>query len=296
MPVVLQNSNLELRIDLPSENYTGSRFDHSAKIVGLTYKGVSLLSTELENQNAIADKSYGKGLYNEFGSVNPLGYEAADIGENFHKIGVGILTKTTDAYANQVHLESIPIAMEYDISEAEIQFRTESPLVNGYAYRLLKKVTLTSDGFTISYALTNLGNHIIRTNEYNHNFLRFNELAIGKGYELTLPSEIRLPELTELVNKEKVMTIEGKTILFEKTPSTAFFISMALENRSVDAIWKLEHQDLKIGISEQGDFSTKAFHLWGCSHVISPELFIDLEVAPSETARWKRRFTLYQIP
>lgn len=40
-----------------------------------------------------------KGLYNEFGIENALGFEETEIGDWFHKIGVGLLKKDSNTYS-----------------------------------------------------------------------------------------------------------------------------------------------------------------------------------------------------
>ena len=295
MAITLQSKYLKICIDEPQKNYSGSRFDWSTKIIEIEYNGIPLLSSELSNQNTHEDELFGKGLYNEFGSSNPLGFDTTKIGKPFHKIGIGSLPKKDTKYRNQEQVDVNSAEFEFDHSSKEFTCLVTAPVLNGFSYSLKKKIQLHEDRFSIHYSLTNSGTEVLKTNEYNHNFLRFKDLPIDQGYALTIPTDLRLGELTELVNKEKVMSIANDQIQFVKKPTEPFFISTELKDRNVDAFWKLENTSLNIGMSETCDFKTRQFHLWGCDHVISPELFIDIEINPSETKEWTRTYSFYEL-
>lgn len=295
MSIVLSNKHIEISIDLPEEGYTDSRFDHSGKVIGFQCKGIELLATELEHQNEEQNKAFGRGLYNEFGMANPLGFNEAKIGAHCHKIGAGLVLKEDCSYNFQKPYSTIPLQVAVEQSEYQVSFRSIGRLNLGYAYVLHKSISLKDDGILIEYRLENTGTKVIKTQEYNHNFLRFQDSSIGGDYRLSIPTELRLHELTELVNKEKVMSIKDKEIEFVSRPTEAFFISTELNNRDVDAFWKLENKTLNIGITETGDFKTKQFHLWGTSHVICPEVFIDIEINPGGSFLWSRRYKVYEL-
>ena len=89
MPVVLKNSKLDLHIDLPGEGYTAPRFDQTGKISSLSFKGILLTTSELPQGNDPITN--GRGYYNEFDIDEPSGFQEAQVGEWFHKIGVGLL-------------------------------------------------------------------------------------------------------------------------------------------------------------------------------------------------------------
>ena len=91
MPHILKNKNIEIHIDLPTENYSSSRFDWTGKIVNVMFQNIQLASVEsLTSKNKM---QIGKGFYNEFGIDTALGFNDAIIGDWFHKIGVGLLKK-----------------------------------------------------------------------------------------------------------------------------------------------------------------------------------------------------------
>ena len=64
---------------------------------------------------------------------------------------------------------------------------------------------------------------------------------------------------------------------------------------TVKAKWSLENHKSKIGISESGDFQTNAVNLWGCGHVISPELFFTINIQPGQSIAWTRCYSVYEL-
>lgn len=46
MPHILKNKNIEIHIDLPTENYSSSRFDWTGKIVNVMFQNIQLASVE----------------------------------------------------------------------------------------------------------------------------------------------------------------------------------------------------------------------------------------------------------
>ena len=132
MAHILKNKNLEIHVDLPHENYNFSRFDWTGKIVKVNFNDVPISTVEsfnCENENYV-----GKGFYNEFGIDSALGFDDAQIGEWFHKIGVGLLKKDSHQYL---------FSKKYDIRPAEFKTITNSnsliisckpEAVNGFSY------------------------------------------------------------------------------------------------------------------------------------------------------------------
>lgn len=45
-----------------------------------------------------------------------------------------------------------------------------------------------------------------------------------------------------------------------------------------------------MSLSEIGSFQTDNINLWGWSHVISPELFFQIDVAPGKSISWSRSY------
>ncbi len=293
MPVKLKNRLIELLVDLPNENYIGSRFDHSGKIVSLKYKDISLSGFELNNsENNITT---GKGFYNEFGIDLPLNFNQTPVGDWFHKIGVGLLKKTKKPYFFKNTYEVKPLSFNVEYSRTKIAMACTSSLLMGYAYKFKKEIILTDCGFIINYYLENIGKQDIITNEYVHNFLIFNNQAIGPDYQLNFSFEIKPDLFIETVNPENKVIIGKENIKFNAAPNRDFFFSNLSGHEFVKAHWQLINPKQNLGITETGDFKTNSINLWGVPHVICPELFINLSLKPNEFKEWSRTYTIFKI-
>lgn len=293
MPHTLKNYKLEVHIDLPLEGYRHSRFDWTGKIIEVNYMGIPVSGHEIANQRE--NPLLGRGFYNEFGINSPLGYRETAIGDWFHKIGVGLLKKEESEYQFQKQYEIQPAEFNVDMESGKIRMTCQSASHNGYAYVLKKDIELLDDGFEVRYLLKNTGTKPIVTNEYNHNFLALNRQLLGKDDVLKFPFDLKPDLFDDTVNPEEIVTIGRSEIHFRGTPQKPFFFSNLSAGETVNAKWILENTHSKIGISEQGDFPTKSINLWGWGHVISPELFIELNIPAGQSKNWSRTYKIYNI-
>lgn len=293
MPHILKNKNLEIIIDLPDENYRETRFDWSGKIIEVKFDEIIFGTTELPD---IANQyEHGRGFYNEFGIDSPLGFEETKKGEWFHKIGVGLLKKEGMVYNFINSYDLLPCDFSIQKNAASIQFECTSELVNGYAYSLKKVITLLESGFQINYFLKNIGDKIIETNEYNHNFLAIGNESMNPNYVLKLPFELDTDSFKENVNPEQLVQFKSNQLSFSKTPEEVFFFSYLNGTEKIQASWKFENSKLNVGVEECGDFLTSKVNLWGWKHVISPELFFEIKLQRGESVSWSRTYDFYKL-
>jgi hypothetical protein len=293
MTHVLKNKNLEIQIDLPLTNYNFSRFDWTGKIVSVKYKG--MLVSGVEKLNEVDDTKSGKGFYNEFGIEAPVGFDEIREGDWFHKIGVGLLKKDGAEYLFHKKYEIQPAAFRVNAQPDKIIFSCKSPNANGYAYAYKKEIILVESGFIVKYHLKNTGTKAIITNEYAHNFLAVNKEFMSSDYILKLPFNLNPELFDETVNPEGKVELRQKEITFNGTPGQQFFFSNLSGNKKVDANWELVNTKNKIGISETGSFKTDKVNLWGWTHVISPELFFDINLKPGEEIEWSRTYHVFEL-
>jgi hypothetical protein len=293
MPHTLTNKLLELHLDFPTENYMGSRFDWSGKITSLKFQNIEV--TGVERTNITTDIQYGKGFYNEFGIDSPLGFESAEIGDWFHKIGVGLLKKDTATYDFQKGYLVKPAKFNSTSSSTKISISCTSKIYNGYGYILNKEIELLESGFSIHYRLKNTGNKPFDTNEYNHNFLAVNKDLIGSHYHLKFPFPLQPAHFGETVNPEHKVVLGKNDFSFLGTPQEQFFFSNLSGGTSVTAQWELLNKKSKIRIRETGSFNTNNINLWGWTHVISPELFHNISLQPGQATEWTRTYEIFSL-
>ena len=293
MAHILKSNSLKVAIDLPLENYKGSRFDWSGKISSIRFKDLPLTTVE---DTIPKDVNFlGKGLYNEFGITNPVGYNETPKGGWFHKIGVGLLKKEHKQYL--FHRKHVIRPAHFDITyeDRKIIIICKSELLNGYSYILKKEISISENSFTINYFLHNTGEKKIITDEYVHNFMAINNALIGEDYTLKFPFPINSSLFDETVNSENKVEIGLDNVTFNKTPEKQFFFSNLTGGKELQAEWILTNLKANVGIKEFGSFKTDKINLWGWKHVISPELFFKISIDPKETVEWSRKFDVFKI-
>ncbi len=293
MPHVLKNKNLFVRIDLPEEGYSFSRFDWTGKITEVRYKGISV--TGRERSDGVDENLFGKGLYNEFGIDAALGFEEAEIGGWFHKIGIGLLKKQHPDYLFHRMHRMKPASFQWTGDDEKIVLACTSEKAHGYAYFLQKKIQLNESGFKISYQLKNTGEKKIETQEYVHNFMAIDENLIGSDYTLRFPFPIKTEGFGEVVDPENLVKIDLNSVTFSETPTDQFFFSHLPGGEPVKAEWVLINHKRQLAVRESGNFETDKINLWGWRHVISPELFFNMAIEPGDVAGWSRNYKIFSI-
>ncbi|MEM9326940.1 MAG: hypothetical protein AAGA85_14835 [Bacteroidota bacterium] len=292
MAIILKNERVVLHVDLPEESYRQPRFDWTGKITRVTFEGTPVTGFELRKG---ANEEYGQGFYNEFGIKTAIGFEEVDEGGWFHKIGVGLLQKQGPKYQFHVPHVTRPAAFEVKADDHQIGITCRSEVHEGYAYELRKTIRLTEDGFDIDYRLDNVGKKAIVTEEYCHNFLAIDKKPMGADYQLSFPFELMPDQFDETLNPKEVVRFAAQALSFNKKPKGAFFFSNLSGGKHVHAHWTLEQRESRLGISETGNFQTSSINLWGMGHVISPELFISINVAPGMSQSWTRAFDMFRM-
>lgn len=291
--VVLKNENMEVHIGLPIENYQLGRFDWTGKIEKVTYRDTWI--SGFERNDLKNSHLHGRGFYNEFGIDTALGFEDAEIGGWFHKIGIGALRKDRPHYVFSDEFEIKPAEFITNSGEHSVSLECISSLINGYAYKLNKDIQLLDDGFIIKYNLLNTGEKPISTNEYNHNFLAFENNLSNRNGVIKFPFEI-MPELFhETVNPEGKVTLGKDAIIFSPPINDPFFFSNLSGGHCVKAEWELLNLNSNIAIKEIGDFETSNINLWGWKEVVSPELFFHIHLDARQSISWSRTYSSRDI-
>jgi hypothetical protein len=296
MALDLENGILHLTIEEPGKVYNHSRFDWTGNISQILFESkYSFCSAETSRE--FDCKRHGQGLFNEFGITQPIGYDDCAPGEKFPKIGVGLLTKkSADAYSFFQIYKIDPFDIQIEKGEQWIRFTVFPRDCRGYSAKLIKQIGLSGNSFTIDYELENTGAHKILTNEYCHNFIAMNGSDIDEHYTLRVPCEINMTSaMVESVNPENAVILNKEFLNFLFTPERDFFYSPLTEFGSKTGEWEIVHDKIGVGMKEITDFIPDMMNVWGGKHVISPELFIKIDLEPGQVLKWQRHYKFYHL-
>ncbi|MFA9477943.1 hypothetical protein ACERK3_06485 [Phycisphaerales bacterium AB-hyl4] len=278
--VVLQNETLTVEImvdDASMREHRGPRFDETARVRSVQRDGREYL--------------HPFGLCDEFGleGLGALGFDEADVGEAFIKVGVGLLERHDPRrYAfNRGYPLVEPFAVDTVEASADTVTVTQaSPELRGYAYQLTKRYRIEGAKLYIAYALTNVGDRPFAFEQYNHNWFQFDEQPIGR--HTYIEPAFTLPPLpfTWLVP-------EGEAWRFDRpiVPGDNRYWAVSGEIPREKAGVTVGDRQTGQRVHVSGDFAMSRFALYADADSVCPERFVRFDVEPDETVRWTRAYT-----
>ena len=315
-PILIRSDRLTVEIAPPGSVYRGTRFDWTGFITQVTLDGAHTFC--VPESLELGRGTGGIGLCNEFGNEKPVGYAEAQPGDVFPKLGIGLLKRPDGADYNFFRAYEIcklfPVSVE--TAPGQARFLVEPVDCRGYAVRLTKTVSVQGNQLQIAYQLENAGCQPVVTHEYCHNFIGIDRQPIGPDYSLRFPYPVELEKLTQMLRgmvppilrrilpvslldkltdslmKQRlaILEIDGEEIHFRDIPKDAFYCRLQGFTQTRSPQWELVHLSRKMGIRETDDFAPARVAVWGTTHVVSAEVFIDINLQPGEMLSWTRRY------
>ena len=178
--------------DVKNGYYRGTRFDWSGSVTSLEAGGHSYFGQWFARWDPLVHDS----ITGPVEDYAPLNYADAKPGENFVKIGIGVLKKIDD----QPYRFSAPYPLtdtgKWSVRKGAdyVEFRHElTDPKSGYGYVYTKTLRLTpgQTQMTIEHALKNTGTKAIATNVYNHGFFMLDRKPTGPDITVTFPFDIK---------------------------------------------------------------------------------------------------------
>lgn len=316
-PIRLRSDRLDVEIAPPGFAYRGTRFDWTAFITQVTLDGRHTFCVPESYEPG--QGTGGVGLCNEFGIDVPIGYDDAQPGDRFPKLGIGLLIRPDDApyrFARPYEIaERFPV--QIDAAAERVRFTVEPLECRGYAARLEKTVSVQGAQLEIAYRLQNVGRQPLRTVEYCHNFIGIDGHSIGPDYRLRLPYPIQFEPLPPAMLRQalpgilrkiapdwllkrimegmiqrrgNILVVEGNELTLNTVPQRAFYQRLLGYARTDRPQWELVHTPSGVGVSEIDDFAPVRVAVWGTTHVISAEVFVGIDLEPGGAQTWSRRY------
>lgn len=167
------NALLTAEIYLPDAEkgyYRGTRFYWTGVIHSLKYKGHEFFGQWFEKHDPlIYDAITGPVNVSTTNSVD-LGYPVAKPGENFIRIGVGLVEKPNETAYRGMSTYKVVDTGHWTVTQGDkwIDFVQDLPDKIGYAYSYCKRISLTpgKPEMVIGYSLKNTGSKVIDTTEF----------------------------------------------------------------------------------------------------------------------------------
>ena len=292
--VKITNGLIEADLYLPDAQngyYRGVRFDWAGVISRLEYKGHCYFGEwNPKPYNATLHDNI-TGPVEEF---TPVGYEETQVGGDFLKIGVGILTKTEDKkyfFADQYAIKN---AGKWTIkpSKNKVEFVHELSDAAGYGYLYRKTVKLTKGKpeLMLQHSLKNTGQKTIETQVYNHNFLMIDSEPTGPNIKTTFAFDVR----AEGKNFGTIAKAENRSISYVqplKTGENVYSEGLTgFENTAKDYDIFIQNLKSGAGVRITSDRPLEKLVYWACHSTACPEPYIKLSVKPQQEVRWEIKY------
>lgn len=294
----LSNGAIKARVAIDTANrqnyYRATRFDWSGIVYSLEYKGHSYFGEWVDKVDPNINDSIC-GPVEEFAQI---GYEAAPVGGEFLKIGVGALKKTdSEPYA---FAKSYPIVntgkweCSHNANSVSYKQTLESKIAS---YEYCKKIELVpnSPAMKISHSLKNTGKTPIETTVYNHNFFMLDNERAGKAISIKFAYEPKDPAAV-LHKAEKYTSLKGNTLTYTQDfgPSDlALYRWLNGHDKVENYDFRLENSKTGAAVRIRSDKPLMKFTFWSCYKTYCVEPFTKISVAPGDTFEWSITYDFY---
>ncbi len=296
---LISNGLVKARIYLPDIDngyYRATRFDWSGVMPYLEHDGHSYFGKWFKNYDANMHESV-MGPVEEF---TPIGYEDAEVGESFLKIGVGTLVKPEESKYNSFNHYEISNNGKWEISERlnEVEFK-QILNTHKYSYKYVKHISLPKDKsqMVLSHKFTNTGNKTIETQVYNHNFFFIDSLNIGEGYVVKFPFNIVAKRLVKRIGE--FIEIANNEIRFIKDLQDGDQVYIGsitgYEENSKEYDINIENKKTGVGVNIHGNRPLSKLVFWSAIKTVCPEPYISIKAEPGETVTWEITYTFYSF-
>jgi len=273
----------------PDRYYRGVRFSPVADVLRVVMDGHDFLFSPV-GHDPLQDNA---GLAMEFDLFQkefaPPGFVEAAEGQGFVKVGVGVLKKTGDIYNCATPYEVLEAARtEVAWGKDSARFQQSCVGTNGYAYVLDTDIHVAGATVTVSNCLRNTGSKLLVTENYAHNFFRFDEQGAGPGYEVLLPYDFDVTIPKPVIEKRGNSLILNSEITPKLKAAQAYVVSKELDRKSDSVTVRNTGAGMAIEalLSKPADRFT--FH--AAPAYVCPEQFLKISLAPGESTTWVRSY------
>lgn len=291
--ITLKSDCLRVHIAEPGEHPNdGCRFDRAGFITEVVLNNERSFCAN-EPKNLSHPTTGGRGFCSEF---QPTFDAEAAVGERYPKFGVGLIKKEADepyAFYGKYDIEYFPVT--YSCTDNEAVFETAPIPCKGYALKAWKKITVTGNEILTEHRVENVGEKALALRDYCHNFISVDGMAISPDYRIDFPNlrDFGCEELagaggyTDHCN----MIGSGHGIGFKQAE-----VGVSMHDPDLTGMdttlpfrWKVEHKGARAYVEGEDSYVPCKIVIWTTDHIISPENFNAITIAPGEAASWSRK-------
>ena len=283
--------------DSTSGYYRSTRFDWSGVVKSLEYKGHSYFG----EWNKKYDPKLHDAITGPVEEFQPIGYDSAAVGDEFFKIGVGVLHRLTDKPYSFATLYPVaqPGAWKVKAEKDQVEFTHTLQDALGHAYTYKKTVRLVKGKpeLVLEHRLINTGTQALETKVYDHNFFVIDSQATGPMIRISFPFEPKDGGVSHGLGT--IGEIRGTQISYLRTleNNESMYINdlTGYSNDVADYNIRIENLRTGAGVHISGDKPLSRVVFWSCPTTSCPEPYITVKAAPGQTFTWKITYRFYEI-
>jgi len=221
----ITNGLIHARLYLPDNKegyYRGSRFDWSAVMPELKYKGHSYFGQWFETYSPTLHDA----IMGPVEAFSPVGYGEAKVGDNFLIVGIGMVTKPEEPKYSFVTPYQIVNGGAWKVNKKsdEVEFVQKlSDKKYAYDYRKTVQLIKGKPQMILMHTLKNTGKQTIETDVYDHNFFVIDKQPVGPDFVVKFPFNlINEARQTEEANFGKIHNNEFYFLKIYRKMNTSF--------------------------------------------------------------------------
>jgi hypothetical protein len=297
----ITNGSIKAKLYLPDTEkgyYRSTRFDWSGVIPSLEYKGHTFFGQWFPRYDPKVNDSI-QGPVEEFSNTPPLGWDQAQPGGTFVKLGVGALKKPEGArpYTSYTTYDIVDSG-KWSVRTGPdfVEFTQELKDAAGYSYVYRKTVRLAKDKpvMSLEHSLRNTGQKVIETSVYDHNFYMIDGRPTGPDFVVKFPFEVKaarsLAPLAETSGKELHFLQEFQARNTAQSDLTGYGTGPA------DYDMRVENRKAGAGVRQTSDHPIARINFWAPRTTVCPEAYINLRVEPGKETAWRIDYEFYTFP
>ncbi|MBI4893866.1 MAG: hypothetical protein HY821_24835 [Acidobacteria bacterium] len=297
----ITNGVVTAKLYLPDPDngyYRGTRFDWSGQIASLKTKNHEYFGQWFERYDPKLHDAI-LGPVEEFRTAgSALGYDQAQVGGGFVRIGIGVLKKPEEkGFVWSKTYEFIDHGKwETKKGKDWVEFRHALHGPAGYDYVYTKKIRLVKGAsrMVIEHTLKNTGTAKIETFQYNHNFFVMDAQPTGPDASVKFPFTLSASRKFQGGFAEE----RGNEIVFLKElqmgqSTIAEFKPEGPQAGVYDV--RMEHRKAGAGVRIQGNIPIDHVVFWAIRKTFCPEPYVKIEVEPGKQLKWNYDYEFYDL-
>lgn len=299
----ITNGDVKAKLYLPDAAngyYRATRFDWSGVVSSLEYKGHQFFGVWFPRYDPKINDAITGPVEEYRTGESALGYAEAKPGENFVRIGVGLIKKPENE-AKYQQFKTYEIAdngkwtVKTNKDSVEFTHAVTDP-VSGYGYLYKKTVRLAKGKpqMIIEHSLKNTGKKVIETNVYNHGFFMLDGAVTGPDMVVKFPFEVKA-----VASLQGFAETQGREFHYLKELTARGSVHSELTGygpTDKDFDFRIENKKTGAGVRLTGNHPLSKIDFWSPRTTVCPEAYIELKVEPGKETKWALTYDFYVTP